>query len=293
MEKNKDAKHGFVETYADDMAKVLEDDKNGIIKKIIHQEEEHEKEKISLSPESQKNKFFMFASFVFILTSLVILFYFIFVKKVDTIPVEKQFTPIIFVDQSNFIEAKGLTKDKIIEAILNKISITKINSGETEGIYLSYDKRVMGLREFIQLIKANFVPDVSSNNIIFVDDNFLMGVVNTESQSDSTFGKDFFILLKMRSVTDIFDAMRAWEGKMFFDLHKFFNMNISSETKYLLSAVFADGIVENKNARILYDKDNKIVMMYVWADDNSVIITNTNSAAREIMRRLTSGQIKK
>ena len=56
---------------------------------------------------------------------------------------------------------------------------------------------------------------------------------------------------------------------------------------------FEDGIVQNQNARILYDAEKKIVMMYIFADENSVIITGTESAAREIMLRLASSRVKK
>jgi hypothetical protein len=119
-----------------------------------------------------------------------------------------------------------------------------------------------------------------------VNNNFLLGAVNGDT-------KDFFILLKMRSISDIFDSLRAWENKMFYDLHGFFGIDVSLQTNYLLTANFQDGIIGNKNARILYDKNNKIVMMYIFADDNSVIITNTENAAQEIMLRLAASQIKK
>jgi hypothetical protein len=130
-----------------------------------------------------------------------------------------------------------------------------------------------------------------------------MGVVNNDSGPASAeparqlaggapAGKDFFILLKVRSTADIFNALRAWEGKMFFDLHGFLGINISSDTNYLLTKEFQDGIVENKNARILYDKMSKIVLMYIFADDNSVIITNAQNSAREIMLRLAGSQTK-
>lgn len=162
-----------------------------------------------------------------------------------------------------------------------------------EGIYLTEDKTILGLRKFIALTRGNFIP---GDNTLFVNDNFLLGIVNDQDKSavaPAMVGKDFFILLKVRSTADIFDALRAWENKMFFDLHGFFGVDISSETNYLLTKNFEDGVVENKNARILYDTDGKIVMMYVFANDNSVVITNTEGAAGEIMLRLGSSQIKK
>ncbi|MDO8659322.1 MAG: hypothetical protein Q7K54_01850, partial [Candidatus Parcubacteria bacterium] len=119
-----------------------------------------------------------------------------------------------------------------------------------------------------------------------IGDNFLTGVVNGAT-------KTFFILMKVNSMSDVFNPLRIWENKMFTDLHGFFSVDISPETKYLLTKEFTDGIVQNKNARILYDTNNNIVMMYIMADDNSVIITNNENTAREVMLRLASAQIKK
>lgn len=297
MEKDNKAKHKIVQTYAEDMAKAIEGDKEvGLIKKIIHGEEEHEIEKRNLSPESKKNKFFMIVSALLILLALAILSFFIFSKDVATVPVEKQFVPIIFVDRTDFLEVKGLSKEEVVQAVQNKVSGTTVKPGGVEGIYLRDGKKVIGLREFMTLVKSNFVLD----NNDFVNDNFLLGVVNNTDRpasAEAPAGRDFFMLLKVRTLPDIFDSLRVWENKMFFDLHGFFGIDISSETSDLLTKGFQDSIVENKNARILYEKgeqeDKKIAMMYIFADDTSVIITNTPNAAHEIMLRLASSQVKK
>ncbi len=288
MEQDSKIKSKIAKTYAEDMAKVIEDDKSGLVKKIIQGEEKHEIEKMNLSPESKRNKLFMLVGLLCILLGLITLFFYIPAKKDNSvIPVEKQFTPLIFNDKSVFFEVKDLKKEEIAQTVFNAVNATKVKDGGVEGIYLTYDKKVMGLRKFIALIKGSFQPkaDQSADNV-FVSDNFLMGVVNAET-------KDFFILLKVRSLPDVFDSLRLWENKMFLDLHGFFGIDISSETNYLLTAEFKDSIVGNKNARILFDNDNKIVMMYVLANDTSVIITNTENAAQEIMLRLASSRVKK
>ena len=222
---NKEKQHGVVQTFAEDMSKVLEDDKSGIIKKIIHEEEQHEIEKKNLSPESTKNRIFMLLSFLLIAISVGTLVFFFSKQEVPVVPVTPQFTPIVYLDQSAVLDVKGLDKDKIIQNILNEINATKVKKSGVEGLYLSSDKKILGLREFINLIKGNFVP---GNDPFFINDNFLMGVVNGET-------KDFFILLKMRSTADIFDALRAWENKMFADLHGFFGFDLTPENKYLLT----------------------------------------------------------
>jgi len=286
MEKNNEIKHRIAHTFAEDMAKVIEDDKSGLIKKIIHEEEEHEIEKRNLSPESKKNKLFMLASFLLIVFGVIIVCFFFLKKDSPTVPVEQQFTPIIFTDKSALVEVVGLKKDDMESEVLNEVNKTSVKNGGVEGIYLTLNNNPVGFKQFIELINGNFIP--GSGN--FVNDNFLMG---TYKNNDQTLSNNFFILLKVRSITDIFSAVRAWENKMFSDLHGFFGIDISTATKSLLTADFKDSIVGNKNARILYDADGKVMMMYIFADDNSIIITNTINAAQEIMLRLAASQVKK
>lgn len=284
---NYEVKSGFVETLAGDMADVLQNDREGLVKKIIHGEEEHEKEKINLSPESKKNKLFMFAGIVLILLAFITLSFFIFNQSPNTVPVEQQFVPLIFNDQSIYIEVSALTKEELARSVLNEIDATKMKAGGLKGIYLTENKQIVGLRKFIVLTKGSFVPD---SNTLFVSDNFMMGVVNTPASPGPETGAGFFILLKVRSNTDIFESLRTWEKNMLTDLHSFLGISVNSGTNYLFTKSFADGIVENKNARMLYDKDGRLILMYIFADDNSVIITDKNFAAHEIMLRLAGSQ---
>ncbi|HEY4513612.1 MAG TPA: hypothetical protein VJH06_03830 [Candidatus Paceibacterota bacterium] len=315
MEKDSQKKSKVVQTYAEDMAKVIESNKEGLVKKIIHDEEQHEEEKRNLSPQSKKNEFFMLFGLILILTSFTALFFFFSTRDVPSIPEQEQSAPIIFTDKSALLEVAGLKKGEIEKKVLEEISTTTVKVGGVEAIYLTVNKSLIGLRKFIVSIDGNFVPGDRN----FVDDNFLMGVVNSKIKSATPdtpaspalggsqgmtvsflraepvppTSKDFFILLKIRSIADIFNAMRTWENKMFPDLHGFLGIDLSPDTKYLLTKNFEDGIVENKNARILYDKENKMVIMYVFADDNSVIITTTENAVDEIMLRLASSRVKK
>lgn len=286
MEQENKTPNKIVQTYAEDMAGVLAGGEGSMIKKIIHSEEEEERRKKNLSPESKKNKFFMIMGMVFILAALGVLLFLLFKKGPSKVPVEKQFTPLVFIDTESVLEVAGLKKDAIAEKVNEAVTGTKVKAGGVEGIYLTLDKTPVGLRKFVELIGGNFNP--GNNTLVY--DSFLMGVVKSSGQAAPN---GFFILLKMRSIPDIFDAMRSWEGKMFSDLHGFAGTAIAPETKYLLGKNFEDGVVENKNARILYDHEGNAVLMYVFADDNSVVISNTRDAVREIMIRLAVSQVGK
>lgn len=102
-----------------------------------------------------------------------------------------------------------------------------------------------------------------------------------------------FILLNIKEGKNVFSAMRTWENKMFADLHDIFGIPLSLDTGYLLTKNFEDSIVQNKNARILRDGSGKIVLMYVYIDNKTLVITNTEEGAKEIIFRVNSSKVKK
>ena len=193
-----------------------------------------------------------------------------------------QLSSLIFTEQIDFTPIDGLTKEKIAETISNQINNVKVKIGGIEGIYLTENKKVVGFNRFNTLLKSN----LTGNQLTLISDNFLLGAFNGEN-------KDLFMLLKVKSFSDIFPVMQSWESKMLYDLHGFFGVTLSPETNYLFTKSFEDGIVANKNARILRDNNSQIVLMYVFADDNSIIITKSENAVSELIFRLNSSQIKK
>jgi hypothetical protein len=282
MENDNKIQNKVVETYAEDMARVIESDQGGLVKKLIHEQEQKELEKSMRSPESARNRIYMLLSSILFLIALGTVVFFASQEDIFTVPVEEQFAPLIFNDKSFFIEVDDLSREKVIESIMTEVRTSTIKDGGLEGIYFTRNKQVIGLREFFGILKSNYVMPANS----ILHNNFLLGVVQGET-------KDLFFLLKTRSFQDIFESIRSWEGKMFYDLHGFFGVPINAGTNYLLTKDFDDGIVENKNARILYDKEGRVVLMYVFAGDTSIIIANKTEPVREVIFRLSSSQIKK
>ena len=231
----------------------------------------------------------MFVSLLLLLVSIVALYFFISPKTIPNILISKQFVPLVFNDKVSLVDISGLRKEYVIKKILDTTNASKLKDGGVEGVYLTVDKVPVGLRKFIEILEGGFIPGDQD----LVEDNFLIGIVKNKSQNNELASQNIFILLKTRYIADIFDALKDWEKKMFLDLHGFFGVEISPETKYLLTKEFEDDIVENKNARILYDKERNIIMMYVFADDNSVVVANSRDATREIIQRLASSSVSK
>lgn len=282
-EPEKNIKSKVVETYAADMTKAIDGSEGIYIKKIIEEQEKREKENINLSPESKKNKTFMLVGLVLIVFGIIsLLSFFIFKKEVLTVDVTPSFSPLVYLDGIQFLGIDGFSRDQIAQSIFNESILTKVKLGGVEGMYLTVNKQVIGLKDFMILL----APEVDLTKMVFVSNNFLLGVHNADT-------KNVFVLIKMRSFSDIFEVMRSWEDNMFNDLHTLFGTDLNMNTKYLLTKDFEDGIIQNHNARILRDANGNIVMMYAYLDDTSMLLTNSESTAREIMLRLSAGTIRK
>src|SRR3989344_201643 len=141
MDKDEKQEHKFVHTYAEDMAGVIKSDQGGLIKKIIHGEEEHDQERKNMSPALRKNKIFLSTSIILLLLSAGILISFLFRDELKTVFIEPQFTPLIFNDKNTFLEVAGFDKEKIAQIVANQVSATEEKDGEVEGIYLTENKQ--------------------------------------------------------------------------------------------------------------------------------------------------------
>jgi len=192
-------KNKAIETYADDMAGVIEESGGGVVKKIIEAEEAKERELLEENPESKRNKIFMGVSaFILTLALGIILLLTVFREKVYTVPVEPPFTPLIFTDKTSFQEVDDLKREKLIETLANNTKNTKVKNGGVEAVYLSLESNVIGLRKFVELAGWNLV--LPEENLI--SDNFMLGVINEET-------KEPFLLLRMRAFSDIFPSLQA------------------------------------------------------------------------------------
>jgi hypothetical protein len=480
---NKPNNNSIIETYSKDMVKVLEENKDGLIKKIIKQEEEREFEHKNYSPVSTQNKIFIFVSIFLLLSGVFGVVYINLKKEAKSVQITPQFTPPIFLDKTEFLDVEKLNKEAISKGLFDYTQTInkKVKSGGVLGVYLTKNKKVVEFEAFMKSLEGN----LDKKAYEFIDKNFLFGVVNTEGSISSVIEKeekkvieekkveepkkkiveeakdvslnisslfktgtvefiddakedeakqsllkflsdvdfitskikvvgtysverpwekndfiaeerrvkgvnilnevlkenftqeeidkvtiesqvkglsikdiytedeikemtkeekelaidktqgvnylieaktkpkqteqaeeeiktqeestesikqtkilsqnygDPFLFIKIRSFTDIFPFMSAWENKLFLDLHGIFGLSITPDTSYLLTKNWKSGIVQNKNARILYDKDENIVMMYVYVDDTTVVITDSNSSAREIIKRLSSSKVRK
>jgi hypothetical protein len=469
---NKTTNHKVIHTLSEDMAVAIQDNKDGFVKKIIHEQEEKENEKILLAVYSRRNKIYLALALVFVIMASGVVGYVFFKDSVDSLFVRSRFTPLIFHESSQVLDITNKTRENIIDMVQSLVMPFDRETGTVQGVYFLENKKTVGFNKFLNLIQSNFIGTSDLFN-----ENFLVGIIkhsnssvtaaeensileessnepkklleNYITLSDSSFFKagtnefidieaknrakeligyfldvvsfdaskiqifgtfpterlgdrnqeiadarrqiglslfnevlkekytdeqiskisiessvkgvaisdiyteeriakmpeseknekidlnqgitylaksktasadstdgiileptanlqapkevnsifpkntDLFFLIKVNSLADVFNQMRSWENKMFTDLHGFFGVEIFADTSYLLTKDFVDGIIQNKNARILYDETGKIVLMYVYLDESSVVITNNENTTREVIARVNSSKIKR
>ena len=161
-----------------------------------------------------------------------------------------------------------------------------MKTGGVEGVYLTESNVPISLQRFISLLKS----ELDQIHTSIFNERFMMGAMSKGSGSN---GGNFFILLGTRSFDDVFPVMKIWERKMFRDLSLLFGVSLSPETNYLFNKDWEDGVIQNKNARILKDEAGNTVLSYVFITNRNVLITNSEMATKEIMFRLATGQVKK
>lgn len=278
-----------VETYVDDITQALETSQEGVIRKIIAEQSARDEEGRGRSPFSKRNRFFALGGLAAVIIAIVIIAAVSARHKAaSTVPAAPQYQPLIFTDSASPLEIAGMKKDQIMAAVAGHISALAAAPGDIEGIYLTENQQMIGLHRLMALTGGG----LPLADMPYMEDNFLIGAYR-DPAADPSLPADPFLLLKMRSVADVFDGMRAWEHKMYYDLYGMFGRTVGSSSDPLLTADFEDGIIANKNARILRDGAGNIVLMYVYADDSSVIVTDREATAREVILRLASSQLKR
>jgi len=290
MENENNLKSKKVETFTGDVVKAIGGNQAGIVKKLIHEDEDRKAGKRSDFNKSSKNMFFLALGIILLVfTGAVLFFSFVFNKNLNTTPVMLEQGGIIYTDRNTFQAIDGLTKENTEKAVFDRVKNTNIKVDGIEAIYLTENNAVINFKRFINLIKS----ELDQIHISIIGDYFMMGAMNKASNPTGQEFGEFFILLQTRSFDDIFPVMKIWERKMLHDLSGFIGVNLSPSTNYLFTKDWEDTIILNKNTRVLRDQEGNTVLSYVFLTNQNVLITNGETATKEVMLRLATGQIKK
>ena len=122
-------------------------------------------------------------------------------------------------------------------------------------------------------------------------------------------GNQPFIVFKIDSYESAFAGMLDFEPYLKNDLSKFFESkvgiilnptgdsattseNIVEEKLPLAPKSFEDLVVRNKDTRVLRNEDGQVILMYSFANQETLVITTNENTFREALDRLSAGNLR-
>ncbi|QQR50609.1 hypothetical protein IPF86_01665 [Candidatus Nomurabacteria bacterium] len=268
-------------TYQSDMAEALREQQGSVIKIAIAEQKKKEDTAKLISPVAKKNIAFLVGSIACLVIAGGIFGYLYFFHDSDPIVVEKKPTieTLIFADAHQSVDTGSLlTKKQLVDAIREKLILPQ-DAGKITAILLTAPTypgaRMLTTEEFLKKLESDADPTL----IRSFDEEYMFGthmeIVNVP-----------FLIFKTNSYDTAFSGMLTWERKLFDNMYELFGLSIEGDNAALFQKKFEDIIVENRDGRVLRDGAGNIVMVYVFLDTETILVTTSIDTIKEILVRL-------
>lgn len=189
-------------------------------------------------------------------------------------PAERTPQPLIRADVEKIIIYQN--SDLLKSAIQKRLKIPQLSA------YFSYfpikeeiSGRIKFLNgsEFFQAAKINIPSEINDNLIA----PFTLGVIDTLGQNE------ILILSRLKDFERTFAALLLWEKKMLKDLTPLLpaDKNLTAEEN-----IFKDRIIENNDARTLYNLEKKPILAYTIFNKNILVIASSETALEAALEKL-------
>jgi len=284
----------IVRTYKGDLESAIEGNHLSSINIAIAENKKLHEQIIAEPTESAapsnytKNKIIVFASLIFIIAGIagISLLYFLNNPSSSQTARVQELPSLITTEYKEELNLDTITINKFIGTLsfkLNEIKIPVnnlynafITTGTTTGKKLVTSQEVSTLLQFKMpdIVKRNLLPD------------FMIGTF--------AFGQNLpFIIFKTSYFENAYAGMLNWEKDMKEDFKILFRLSgyadkggILDKLAPTISKKFEDSIIVNKDVRLLRGTDGKIMLIYGIIDKETIIITVSDTAFKELINRL-------
>lgn len=279
-----------IHTYVSDMADAVRQNEASVIKIALAEKEKKEQEEIYKQTETTgSSKFLYIVGGVILIVVACLFVYFVINKKEKEsleLPTTNKIETIISyddsvtIDTSNFISKKEITDSLTIETskinnlkIIKYISLKKKNNNVYEPISSS---------DLISILKLNIPSPLKRS----MNEDYMVGTYFNKSSNIN----NLFIIFSIKDYNLAYASMLEWEKLILEDTFDIFNIKLS-ENEYLLEKSWEDIVINNKDARVLYNRNGEGVLYYIFIDKNNLLLTKDKDAIKEINARLITKTI--
>ena len=249
---------------------------------------EQQSEEIKEESDYSKNKIIVFVSLILMIAGIVAIsaVYFINSKNVASVTPVQELPSLITTEYKDELSASAMAKNKFASTLSVRLNETQIPVNNLYNTYItigtSSDRRLATSAEFIALMDFK-MPDIIKRTLL---PDFMAGMYS--------FGKNLpFVILKTSSFENSYAGMLGWETDLQKDFQILFRLpgyekagGILDQLTPMVAKKFEDGVIVNKDVRILRDDNGNMILLYGIVDKETIIITVNDTAFKEIITRL-------
>ena len=297
LDNNISSPKSIVRTYKGDMESAIAADHLSSINIAIAENKKMHDQIITQPEEIQaednnsgysKSRIAIFISLILIIIGIIAIGITYYIKSQD--PAEtaqvQELPSLITTEYKDELNIDSVAKNKFPLTISAKINDIQIPVNNFYNTYItvgtSSNRRLASSTEFISQMSFK-MPDIIKRTLLT---DFMVGMYS--------FGKNLpFIILKTSSFENSYAGMLTWEGSLQKDFQVLFRLAGYENAGGILDQLtpttvkkFEDGVVMNKDVRILRDDNNNMILLYGIIDKETIIITVNDVAFKEIINRL-------
>jgi len=185
------------------------------------------------------------------------------------------------------VPAGGLSRQDLMQALVLARNEVELATGEIAHLYLtralSGKAILFSTFDFFDVLRLR-IPDPFIRTL---DKQFMLGIHRSETREP-------FLVLETSFFENAFPGMIAWEPFMNVDLSPLFGQKLEGEPPVNASPTapspFIDLVINNKDARVLYNEFGGMVLLYAFVDRNTIIITTTQETFLEVFKRMSGSR---
>lgn len=302
-----------VQTYDDTLTQTIKEGNKSVISIALDEEKKRARQATRLgTPIAPRSDIWIVAIRVLIILLLVVggggLLYYgytWFTQADDPVPITFESGALFFPENEKEVTLESLRPNTLADLVERSL----IAEGDATHVYVTkidptvtdFNKIVLPAQEFLTLITPN-IPNTLARAL---QDRYMFGIYNDRQNQP-------FLILKLNSFEIGFAEMLNWEKTLQADLKPLFgdiepfvrisnDPNVSEgeeplsieEVVQIDTKAFKDAVIRNRDARVIHDPIGNSVFLYAFIDDETLIITTTETTFLEIINRLNTAQFKR
>ncbi len=275
-------------TFSSDMAQAVRSGEASIVKIAIAEQKKKQAYE-NFSPTSAKNKFFIIGSIsLLVLGALILVYFFVFANKttVEKVPVEEKVGTLVFANENKTFDVTDLAKDKVQTIIKNEIKNATIEEGQAINLFFiestTGGKKTVRGGDFIKKIGST-APGIFTRALT---GEYMMGIYK-ETENEP------FIIFQNNNFNNTYAGLLEWESTMVDDFFIMFSIPVGGTESYILTKGFQDTTLKNIDVRQLLSNTGETVLIYGFLDEETMVLTTTESAFTELYDRYTDSKIER